>query len=303
MGIGSIQTNGASDQNQTSQPIEELPPPHPVVEGILNLTVGGVIGYGLYWMERVFSWIGLAGSPPPSSFPYIFAGVVGAAIVETAKLVHFIALKAMGERAVYENMPVGQQVYLSDKLRHRSWSVVRTVENINKRVDAVFSWALGIRTTRQIEAQHIRDIDLYFLEIARREFWNQIGDMMKFSVPQQLGFMLAGSLGYTVPGTQIFLVLQGLGFLNGFLSKIQKVYEKIDEEYAALERRAQEAAGPPLIEQVNNQEQPAQQPQQVSVAEELQTVRLPDRMNRQIRFLNPEQFFDAFMQRRPVHAG
>ncbi|WP_075883532.1 hypothetical protein [Candidatus Protochlamydia sp. W-9] len=209
----------------------------------LNLAKGGVAGFLAYGMERILVWIKFVEySQPVTCFPYVLSGIASAAIIESAYLTHLVALKLIGERSIYENLPE-RKSNLVDKLRKGSWSVVRFGEDIEKKVDAVFSYTLKIRTKQQILDCHIKDNDLVFLEIFRRVLIEQVKESFVTSIPQELGIGLVKKCGYIFVGGELILSMHILQFINGLVDKFTAVHNKIRAEEEELAKQASQTNG------------------------------------------------------------
>ncbi|WP_042280519.1 hypothetical protein [Candidatus Protochlamydia sp. R18] len=209
----------------------------------LNLAKGGVAGFLAYGMERVFVWIKFVEyGQPVTCFPYVLSGIASAAIIESANLTHLVALKLIGERSIYENLPE-RKSNLVDKLRKCSWSVVRFGENVEKKIDAVFSYTLKIRTKQQILDYHIKDNDLVFLEIFRRALIEQVKESFVTSIPQELGIGLVKKCGYIFVGGELILSMHILQFVHGLLDKFTAVHNKIRAEEEELSKQASQTSG------------------------------------------------------------
>jgi hypothetical protein len=137
---------------------------------------------------------------------------------------------------VYEDLSHLEKASTVDHLRHRTWKVIGRVEKLQQDIDGVFSHILGIRTAKEIRKKHIPDRDLYFMEIARRAFGEQVFETVGSAVPLELGVYVVEACGYTVFGGHLFM-LHGVTFLTGMMLKVQQVYNEIDLEEIERKRR------------------------------------------------------------------
>lgn len=203
-----------------------------VMKTLGNLTGGALGGYVTYWMHRGMIFVGfMEANAPLSSIPSLLAGVAGAAIVESAKLTHFTALKIFGDRETYETIP---QASFGGQLRNRAWKVVSSVENIEHKVDALFSHLLGIRTRKQVEEEGISIINPQCWEVLRQEFWSQVGETLSKAIPQELGISLVESFGYKVLGGHAFMVVHAILFLTHLHIRVGAVYQRQAQALANL---------------------------------------------------------------------
>lgn len=97
-----------------------------IAETAIVSSIGGLGGYGVYWILRLADYSGVFGSVakgiPPYKFVIIGAGA-SAAIVAAFWTSH-IAHRLLGERATYENLSLTDDSSISDKLRHRVWKSI-----------------------------------------------------------------------------------------------------------------------------------------------------------------------------------
>lgn len=210
-----------------------------------SLFFGALGGYLCYWMVRLGDKIGLLGQEvgPILPLPYVLSGLISAAIVETARLTYSLALHVIGKRADYENLQNPEKASCFDRLRQRTWKVINRVEGIERDIDNVFSKIFHIRPAKEVRDNKIPDRELYFMEVVRRAFWEQVQETIATSIPQNLAIKAVVALGHIIPGGEIFglsgiLLFGGLGFLN----KITDVYNKIMKEDMALAKAAKEKA-------------------------------------------------------------
>lgn len=254
--LNAIDNNSAVPIQNANNHVEE--PPF-LVRAAKNLALGTFGGYVWYWFDRFFVWIGLLDSKGKNScVPYLLVGFTSAAIVEAARGAYLVALKIIGNREDYANLQNPEQAPYFSRLRNRCWKVIVLAENVEKRVDSVFSSCLKIRTRHQIKEQAIPDRDLSNMEIIRREFWNQIAETLTLSVPQEISVSLMGHLGFRVLGGHIMLTLHVLTFLTGLHRKVVAVFDKVEAELEE-ERKRREAQNSP-------------QPQPSDLAQDAQTV-------------------------------
>ncbi len=204
-----------------------------IMKTLGNLTVGALGGYVTYWMHRGMIFIRfMEPNAPFSPIPNVLAGVASAAIVETAKLTHFTALKILGDRERYENEP---QASFGARLRSRAWKLVSSVEYIEHKVDSLFSHLLGIRTRRQVDEEGISIINPERWEVWRREFWREAAATLSVAIPKELGISLVESFGYKVLGGHVFMVLHAITFLTHLHVRIAGVYQLQAQALANLD--------------------------------------------------------------------
>lgn len=230
-----------------------LPPPlpniHPVTKFIATTIActiaGAIIGYGQYWLARLMIRIGMVQIDPLTPIqplPHVLSGVAGLLLVQTANTTYDISLYLLGKREDYENLSNPQTASSSDILRQKAWRVIARTEKCISDIDVIASRILGIRSSEEIATQNIEDADLYYLEFARRESKNEIDQIIKTIVPQQLGIAIVQKLGYTIVGLQSLGWLYGLFIFVGILNKIDSVYRKIQDE-ADKKEEERKAAG------------------------------------------------------------
>ena len=214
-------------------PVPEVDLPRPL-KILFSLGVGSLLGYGVYGLACLankYNWISTNGALI-RPFPYVLAGFVNSAIVETASLTYDAALYVLGDRKADENkLEQGKELSGFDHLRQRVWKVIGKVEKIQQDVDTVFSRTFGIRTEKQIEEEQIQDRDLALVEIARRAFKEQCKETISSVLPFQVATSYVTSLGYTlllVP--QLTVGLHALFFWCGIFAKVTEVYSKIQLE-------------------------------------------------------------------------
>lgn len=204
-----------------------------VMKALGNLTLGAAVGYTTYWMHRGMIFIGfMEANAPLSPIPNVLAGLAGAAIVESAKLTHFTALKILGDRELYENASPNS---FGGQLRNRAWKVISTVESIEYKVDSFFSHLFGIRTRREVEAEGISITNPVALEVLRREFWREAASTLSTAIPQELGVAAVESFGYKVLGGHAFMFIHALMFMTNLHTRVAAVYQLQTQALANLE--------------------------------------------------------------------
>lgn len=185
----------------------------------VSLLVGGLVGYSLYGLTRLFKRLGAFPEVNASAirpFPYILLGLTSAAIVEIAQLSHDIALKLLGKREIYENLDSSVHASASDRLRQHMWKVIGRVERVPRNIDILFSALFRIRTMREIGEKNIIDCDPDFMEIVRHAFIEQVHETALQIIPQQLGISFVEACGYSLVGMQVIIGLQAVSFVVGF---------------------------------------------------------------------------------------
>lgn len=219
-------------------PAQPVQPVEPGVSSVMmkalgNLTLGAVVGYTTYWMHRGMIFIGfIEANAPLSPIPNVLAGLASAAIVESAKLTHFTALKILGDRELYEKAPPAS---FGGQLRNRAWKVISSVESIEHKVDSFFSHLFGIRTRREVEAEGISITNPVALEVLRREFWREAAATLSTAIPQELGVAAVESFGYKVLGGHAFMFIHALMFMTNLHSRVAAVYQLQAQALANLE--------------------------------------------------------------------
>ena len=124
--------------------------------------------------------------------PYVLSGVLSAAIVETVRLTYDIGMMILGDREHYENLAHPEEENFVSRLRQHTWKVISKSEKIPHDIDVVFSRILNIRTAKEIRDKNMSDRDLYFMEIARRAFGEQVYETATSVIPQEMGVYLRG---------------------------------------------------------------------------------------------------------------
>ena len=238
-----------------------------------SLAIGALGGYVFYWITRLVARLGAFSDAEKAlitPLPYILSGVISAAIVETAKLVHDAAMAVVGERSLYANATPSDEDTLFDRFRQHSWKVLTKIETIKDDTDVVLSRLVGVRSAKEIreltetkldrmvdefttdrggtapeekqlevlKEKAIRDV-LYwssqsrlscFLEVSRHAFWRQVEETILTSIPQELGLYAVEAIGFTLIGGHMFVGLHALMFVTGLLNKVTQVYQKVDDE-------------------------------------------------------------------------
>lgn len=239
---------------------------HPAVKRVAEITgslgFGALVGYGLYGLTFLAKRLGkIAEGEVIHPVPYVLAGVVYMAILETARLTYDVALHFLGERKMDANVEHSQEKSVFDPLRQHSWKVIERVENLQYQVDVVFSRILGIATAKEIQDQQIQDRDLYFMEIFRRALKEQVIESAQGLIPQELSICFIEACGYTILGAHTVIWINALGFIfgnqisnpfdplppnSGLINRITRVYEKtrIEDEEALKKAQAQEEKQP-----------------------------------------------------------
>ena len=200
---------------------------------VVSIGVGALSGYIFYWITRLIDKLGMLGEAGGSAIhplPYILSGVVSAAMVEVAKLTYEASLHILGERDLYENLDYPENAPQFDRLRQHTWKVIGRVEKLQHNIDVIFSRIFDISSAKEIREKNIPDRDLYFMEISRRAFWEQIHETLSTAIPQELGVYLVEACGYAVLGGHLFIWLHGVIFLSGLIDKVGQVYHKIHSE-------------------------------------------------------------------------
>lgn len=207
----------------------------------ISLSVGGLMGYGLYWWTRLEIKLGWnqagAGIHP---LPYILVGVASAAIYETAALAYKVFLRVLGERAVYENLAHPETASFGDRLRRHTWRVVTQVEKIPQGVDTVFSRVFGIRTAKTIRDKKIPIRDLTHVEIFRLAFVKQIFTTLRIVIPQELGRSLVILAGFNVLTGSAIATQMCFCFVFGLISDLDSLYKVRKQEQKAMEEKRPE---------------------------------------------------------------
>lgn len=219
------------ENNSIGVPKAEFSPVFQRIGEIIGgITVGALSGYVVYWMSRFAGWMGMFNEADKAFIrphPYVLSGMISCGIVESARLTHDLGLFVLGDRAIYENLDSQQTSSVCDRFRQRTWKMIKSTENFQDGIDKVFSRYLGIRTIKKIREKNIVDKNLFLLEIVRRAIGQQIKEMIKTSIPQELAVSAVEALGYKLVGGHLFLWLHGFFFFNGVVEKVTKVFEKI----------------------------------------------------------------------------
>ena len=218
------------------------------IQIILSLGTGAAIGYAMYWITRLVVKLGFVSQGEGatiSPIPYVLAGVITQAIVETARLVYDAALAILGDRKEYENGAFPENATTLDRFRKHSWNVIGKIEDVQYKIDTVFSRIFNIRTGKEIRDQQIPDKDLRFVEIVRRAFGEEVFETFSTVVPREMSVYVVEAFGYTILGGHLALgLLGGLNFIAGLIGKIHGVYKKIENEEKEARKKEQKTDKP-----------------------------------------------------------
>lgn len=211
-----------------------------ILGNIAHGATGGLVGFGIIRLLSYFRLVsvGKEGIEPIS---FILTGVISAAVLESARLTHDVALYLLGDRKTFEHLTTPEKASSSALLRQKSWKVVAKFEKIGEKVDQIYSGFFNIRTASEIRKKYKTDI-MYFqdkprtMEIARRAFCEQLNQTIKRVVPQGIGIYGATYLGYNVFGAKAFFWVNVIFFISGIQTKMMEY----DLEQRAAEEKQEE---------------------------------------------------------------
>ena len=158
--------------------------------------LGAGLGYVAYCGARLFTKIGLyKPAGPIEPLPYvIFVGAM-LTVPAIAQALHSLALSIFGERESVENSNDADAQSVLDRFRKHSWKVIGPIQDIPKKIDAIYSRTFKIATMEEIHQKDIKGEDLYLSEIIRQVFIEQIKSLPAIAVPP-IAALTAEALGY-----------------------------------------------------------------------------------------------------------
>lgn len=200
---------------------------------------GAIGGYAGYWLMRGIEKLGFMGPVGTNGIrplPYILSGMAIYAVTELASIIYDLAREILGHRVKYEGVVREEKTRL-DRFRCHSWKVISKLERAQEKVDEVYSKIFRIRTAKQLRLENAGERDLFFMEVVRRAFLEQVGETASLAIPQELGVYFVEAFGIAVTGGHM-LGLHGLMFVTSLINSVTTHYKKIMDEDEAIEKAA-----------------------------------------------------------------
>lgn len=198
---------------------KELGPIGKILTSALSGSIVGAIYYGynrIFYMEKGIDKVFLN----PSGF--IIAGVTSCVFKQIVSLIYDLGVYILGDREKVQELEANSSA--ADRMRRRTWKVLDKVDQLQVKIDVVFSRVLQIRTLKEIRENKIREIDLSIVEVVRLAFLEQIPSTVMHYGSWYLGVKVAVLCGFSVFGGPLTIGLVGSIVLVGVALKIITVY-------------------------------------------------------------------------------
>ncbi|MFI0434580.1 MAG: hypothetical protein ACH350_02475 [Parachlamydiaceae bacterium] len=262
--INQVFSNGSSSDSSNSSDSSQNPPPPNLLTGILG---------GYVWYLSVKLSVKLFGEPEGitqgvaiTSYPYILSGVGGVLIFQSGKLVYDTALSVLGDRAHDQNGFSLPHPSAFDKIRQKTWKIITDIEQLEKKIDVIYSRVFNIRTEEEIRAQFATDDEYYstdfvVMEVARKSFYEEMNMIFQITLPRYLAIRAVEKMGFTLIGSSLILSFPAIHFVCGIINRIGSAYIKAEQlkikknENQSQQNENQEETISPS-QQIQNQEEP-----------------------------------------------